>query len=212
MHDVEPVVEHVAQGRVAEGQARQLAVDRIQHAHAIGAEQSGDPPAQREERHRGEGQHDRDPGHRIGMHAQARQRPHRGPDQRRIDVLGEEIGRALVGRLEHEALELGALSFAVDAPQPEGKVAAQHRDMGGEILLPQLADARLLQQSLDQCRPIGDIAQRFQRRARLQSQQGDAATFVGRDPAAGALAQLGIEPLIDRNVAGRDQKRPACRA
>ncbi len=45
--------------------------------------------------------------HPVGMDAPARQRPYRQPDQRRIDIAGEEIGRALVVRPEQEALQLG---------------------------------------------------------------------------------------------------------
>jgi hypothetical protein len=105
MHLVDAVIEHVADLRIGEREARHLAVDAVEHAHRVGAQEAGDPVAAREQRHRGDREGDRDQGDDVRVDAQARAQQHQRPDDRRIDPARQQVGRALVVLPEHLPLE-----------------------------------------------------------------------------------------------------------
>ena len=102
---VDAVIEHVADLRIGERQPRHLAVDAVEHAHRVGAQEPGDPVAAREQRHGGDGEADRHQGDDVRMDPKARAQQHQRPDDRRIDPARQQVGRALVVLPEHLPLE-----------------------------------------------------------------------------------------------------------
>ena len=152
------------------------------------------------------------------MDARARQRPHHQPDQRRIDVAGEEVGRALVVRPEQEALDLGRLGAVQDAEQVERQGAAQLADEAVELVLRQLIGDAGLHQRATKGGDIGRVLRDRHRAGHAQEQHGGRFLGVRREHREVVLGadQLAMQALVgeggavqhqQRRVAGKAQRR-----
>ena len=103
--DVERVVEDEPEPGRRVGEPGELAVHRVEHAHQVRQRQARNPGSRGEQRERHGRREPADAGDPVRMDAPARQRPHHHPDERRVDVAGQEVGGALVVRPEEETLD-----------------------------------------------------------------------------------------------------------
>jgi hypothetical protein len=103
------VVEHVAPFAGGERGAGKLAVDRVEERHAPGRRQSGGIGALEEQPEGGDRQDGPDQRHPVRRHAERGTRSRGMEGRPRPDVLGDEVGRALVGAHEHPPLDRGAV-------------------------------------------------------------------------------------------------------
>ena len=106
------------------------------------------------------------------MDARPRQRPHHQPDQRRIDVAGEDVGRALVVRPEQEALDLRRLGAVEDAEHVERHGAPQLADEAVELVLGQLIGDAGRHQAARERGDIGRVLRHRHRAGHAQEQHG----------------------------------------
>jgi hypothetical protein len=140
------------------------------------------------------------------MDAPAREWTQEGPDQRRVDVLGQEVRRALVVRPEEESLGAIPAVGIGDPKQVGGEVAAQHRDVAGEVALGEL---------LGRAGPDGALGDREQARVprgalrKLVLQPHRRAPLVAfaveESGAPGGLAQVSDQTGVDGRIGGEGQ-------
>jgi hypothetical protein len=120
---------------VFSAEPRRLAVDRVEDAHRVGEHEARDPCALRAERNGRERDHDVEERDDVWAEPPARQEADGRPDERRIDVLREDVRRALVVGPEEEPLGAPAPAIVGD-PEKIG------RQMPAQAVYPALDSGR----------------------------------------------------------------------